>query len=97
MTPDYRATWRLVWQERLTFPLLLARIESTAVQFNHDGKLRQVVVEDKGSGTSMASKRCNARLDSLFGPLVKYIQGLAECEYRCEFPVELVAVMDHGP
>lgn len=52
LQPDYRAVWRHVWNERLTFPYLLARIEATALQFNGDSKLQGVIVEDKGSGTS---------------------------------------------
>jgi predicted phage terminase large subunit-like protein len=60
LTADYRLVWRHVWSERLTFPRLLARIEETAAHFNAvpghghpaGGLLREVVVEDKGSGTS---------------------------------------------
>jgi predicted phage terminase large subunit-like protein len=54
LTPDYRLAWRHVWNERLEFPGLLARIEETALSFNADGKLKGVIIEDKGSGTSAA-------------------------------------------
>jgi predicted phage terminase large subunit-like protein len=52
LLPDYRLLWREVWNERLTFPYLLPRIETTALAANGDGKLQGVIVEDKGSGTS---------------------------------------------
>jgi predicted phage terminase large subunit-like protein len=50
--PDYRVGWRPLWNERLTFPYLLPRIEQTALAENADGKLSGVIVEDKGSGTT---------------------------------------------
>jgi predicted phage terminase large subunit-like protein len=52
MLPDYRFVWRWCWWEKLTFPRLLDEIESAAVRWNADGKLREVPIEDKGSGTS---------------------------------------------
>jgi predicted phage terminase large subunit-like protein len=55
ITPDYRLVWLDVWEERLTFPRLLPRIEETAVAFNAlgpGGLLQQVVIEDRASGTS---------------------------------------------
>lgn len=50
--PDYRLALRLVYRERLEFPNLPAVIASHARQYNHDGKLRGVIIEDKASGTS---------------------------------------------
>jgi predicted phage terminase large subunit-like protein len=55
ITPDYRLVWLDVWEERLTFPRLLPRIEETAMHFNAlgpGGLLQQVVIEDRASGTS---------------------------------------------
>lgn len=49
---DYRLLVRHVWQERITSNLLPGKIETLAATWNHDGKLREVVVEDKGSGTT---------------------------------------------
>lgn len=47
---DYRLVVESVFRERLTFDVLPATIESLARQWNHDGLLRQVVIEDKSSG-----------------------------------------------
>jgi phage terminase large subunit-like protein len=53
---DYRVRVRPLWNERLLFPDLVARIEATAHQWRRERfdeeLLRGVVVEDKGSGTS---------------------------------------------
>lgn len=49
---DYRAVVRDVYRERLTFDVLPATIEGLARRWNGDGKLRQVVIEDKSSGKS---------------------------------------------
>jgi predicted phage terminase large subunit-like protein len=52
LLPDYRLLLRHVWMERLQFPGLVERIESTAIHYGQDDKLRGVVLEDKVSGTS---------------------------------------------
>lgn len=52
ITADYHAHLRLVWEQRLIFPHLVAAIEDTARAANHDGLLWSVVIEDKVSGTS---------------------------------------------
>lgn len=50
--PDYRLAIRLAYRQRLTFPDLPDVIASLAAQYNRDGKLRGVIIEDKASGTS---------------------------------------------
>lgn len=50
--PDYRLAVRSMWQGRLLGALLPTKIEDLARQWNYDGKLRGVVIEDKGSGTT---------------------------------------------
>lgn len=50
--PDYRLAVRSMWQERIQAALLPGRIEADAQRWNRDGKLRAVVIEDKGSGTT---------------------------------------------
>lgn len=50
--PDYRIAVRHMWQERLQAAFLPGKIEQLATRFNRDGKLRAVVIEDKGSGTT---------------------------------------------
>jgi len=52
LLPDYRLLIRRVWRERVGFPELHAAIERLTDQYNQDGKLRAVVIEDRGSGTS---------------------------------------------
>lgn len=49
---DYRLVVRDVYRERMTFDVLPATITSMARQWNRDGRLRQVVIEDKSSGKS---------------------------------------------
>lgn len=49
---DYRIGIRHMWEERLQSALLPRKIEELATQFNYDGKLRGIVIEDKGSGTT---------------------------------------------
>lgn len=52
LAPDYRLHVREVYRERLTFPNLLDEIVRMAQKYRKDGKLQQVVIEDKNSGTS---------------------------------------------
>jgi hypothetical protein len=50
--PDYRLAVRSMWQERIQAALLPVRMEKDAKRWNRDGKLRAVIIEDKGSGTT---------------------------------------------
>lgn len=52
MLPDYSLLIREVWRDRLSFPNLTASIEAKAREYNADGKLKAVLIEDKVSGTS---------------------------------------------
>jgi predicted phage terminase large subunit-like protein len=49
---DYRLFVREVWRDRVQFPDLPPAIETLVRRHNHDGRLRQVIIEDKASGTS---------------------------------------------
>ena len=49
---DYRLAIRHVYRARMTFDMLPATIESMARQWNGDGLLRQVIIEDKSTGKS---------------------------------------------
>lgn len=49
---DYTLNTREVYRERITFPDLPPTIEDVATRYNRDNKLRGVIIEDKGSGTS---------------------------------------------
>lgn len=52
LLPDYRLAVRDVVRSRLEFPELPTQIQRLAERYEGDGKLRAVIVEDKGSGTS---------------------------------------------
>jgi phage terminase large subunit-like protein len=50
--PDYRLGLRYMWSKKILSALLPKEIEGLARTWNHDNKLRQVIIEDKGSGTT---------------------------------------------
>lgn len=52
LMPNYTLLIRHVYRDRLTFPSLPQMIASDANLYNADGKLREVLIEDKASGTS---------------------------------------------
>ncbi len=53
LTADYRLLVKHVWRDRLQFPALVAQVARMAREWNRDGLLQAVVVEDRGSGTSV--------------------------------------------
>lgn len=53
LLPDYRMRLRHVWRDRLLFPNLAAQVERDIDRWDRDGKLRDIVIEDKSSGTSL--------------------------------------------
>lgn len=52
LLPDYRIFTRHVWWGRLQFPQLSSTIEAEITRWMFDEKLRDCVIEDKGSGIS---------------------------------------------
>jgi predicted phage terminase large subunit-like protein len=52
LDPSYQAMLRESWKKRLQFPQLASTIQDEARRWNYDGKLRGIIIEDKGSGTS---------------------------------------------
>ncbi len=50
--PDYRLVIREVYRAKLSFAELPDTIELLAEEYNYDGKLRGVIIEDKASGIS---------------------------------------------
>ena len=56
---DYRMRLRHVWRDRLLMPNLVARVQGDGIvegdiaRWNHDGKLSNVVIEDRASGTGL--------------------------------------------
>lgn len=53
LLPDYRMRLRHVWRDRLLFPNLAAQVERDIVHWDADGKLHNVIIEDKSSGTGL--------------------------------------------
>jgi phage terminase large subunit-like protein len=47
---DYRMRLRHVWRDRLLMPALVARMEADAQRWDEDGKLSEVLIEDRSSG-----------------------------------------------
>lgn len=52
LSPEYQLLKRDAAWKRLQFPLLVDEVEALAVRWNYDDKLRGILIEDKGSGTS---------------------------------------------
>lgn len=94
---DYRVRVRFVWREKLVFPELVPEIGRLAREWDYDGKLRGVVIEDKSSGTT-AFQTIGAGADKwLKGMLVlftpnsskeeRWSQSAVWCKRDCvEFP-----------
>jgi predicted phage terminase large subunit-like protein len=66
---DYRLAIRQVWRGRLQFPDLPDKIASLGKNYNRDGKLRGIIIEDKASGTS-AYQTLTATADAKIKPLL---------------------------
>jgi phage terminase large subunit-like protein len=79
--PDYRIGVRWMWQERILSALLPGKIEDMAKTWNHDNKLRAVVIEDKGSGTtSIQTLRMSA--PAWLAEMIQEFQPTGTKEYR---------------
>lgn len=53
LLPDYRLLVRHVWRERLLFPGLVDAMNRDLREWNADGKLWAVLIEDQASGTQL--------------------------------------------
>lgn len=71
LTREYKIRLVECRMERLEYPDLLSKIEEVAVTWNHDGELRNVVIERAASGRS-ALQSLGMASDSWLAP---YIQG----------------------
>lgn len=78
---DYRLAIVDVYRERLTFDVLPATIESVARQWNRDGLLRYIVVEDKSSGKA-ANQTLRATAPNWLRPMVSPYQPVGSKEHR---------------
>lgn len=79
--PDYRLAVRAMWKERIDSAFLPSKIEELAKRWNFDGKLRAVVIEDKGSGiTSIQTLRMSA--PAWLAEMIVEFQPTGTKEYR---------------
>jgi predicted phage terminase large subunit-like protein len=72
---------REVYRARLSFPELVSAMEQLAEKYNHDGKLQEVIIEDKASGTSAIQTIRAQAPPWLRGKLVAW-QPTGSKEYR---------------
>lgn len=75
---DYRMRLRHVWRDRLLMPNLVARVQGDEVitgdiaRWNHDGKLANVIIEDRASGTGLYQTLYEAGTPDLRAKLVAF-------------------------
>lgn len=82
LTEDYRLVIREVVQERVQFYDLIDFIQTTAVRWNHDGKLEKILVEEKGSGiTAIQELQRAASPHWIAGLIYPFMPGGSK-EYR---------------
>ena len=53
LTPDYRLALREADWKKMQYPQLVQEVIDQAVRWNYDGKLRGIIIENKGSGISL--------------------------------------------
>lgn len=83
LTHDYRAALRWMWEMRIESAYLPDKITDVATRFNEDGKLRGIVVEDKGSGTTVIQTLRASLPQALAGLIVDFIPHGSK-EYRAK-------------
>lgn len=101
---DYRLRMRHLVRKKLKFPQLPGEIEGVAREWNRDGLLRGVIIEDKGSGTSaiqtlqQSEDRWIRHLILPFTPTTSKEQRAEQaavwCGFRC---VQLPNPNEHSP
>lgn len=70
---DYRMRLRHVWRDRLLFPNLAAQVETDIERWDADGKLRDIIIEDKSSGTSLYQTLMSSGSDRVRSMLRPYM------------------------
>ncbi len=78
---DYRLVIRDVYRERLTFDVLPSTIESIARQWNGDGRLSYIVIEDKSSGKA-ANQTLKATSPAWLRKKISPYQPIGSKEHR---------------
>lgn len=69
---DYRLDLRHVWRDRLLFPNLVGQVEHDIAEWDRDGKLAGVVIEDRSSGTGLFQTLWNGGSQKLQSILVPF-------------------------
>lgn len=98
---SYRVRLRLVWREKCTFPALVTRVRELGNDYNYDGLLDDIVIEDKANGPAVyqtirdGQDPLLARLVRAFMPAgskgERYHQAAVWCERDCielPYPME---------
>jgi predicted phage terminase large subunit-like protein len=73
LLPDYRMRLRHVWRDRLLFPNLAAQVERDIVRWDADGKLHNIIIEDKSSGTGLYQTLQNSGSERVQQMLVPFM------------------------
>lgn len=83
LLPDYRILIRQVWRDKLEFNALSDAIRQMASLHNRDGKLRNVLIEDKASGIS-AYQTLSLTAEDWLKPLLVAFQPHGDKENRAQ-------------
>lgn len=78
---DYRIALKFAWREKLPFPKLIEQIHDFAEQFDQDGKLKGIVIEDKQSGIS-ATQTLRSGEDEHLGRMIVPFSVSGDKVYR---------------
>lgn len=79
--PDYRCAVRHIFNERIQAAFLPVKIQELAQRWNYDGRLRAVVIEDKGSGTT-AIQTLRASAPTWLAEMITEFTPTGTKEYR---------------
>lgn len=82
LTADYYLDVRYAWRDKLSFPKLMPRLSQLAYDWNYDGELRGVIVEDKAHGITATQTIQEGSDDWLASVLIPFDPGIKAKEVR---------------
>lgn len=82
LTADYHLDVRYAWRDKLSFPKLMPVVTETAYQWNHDGKLFGLIVEDKAHGITALQTIEESADEWLKGMMIPFDPGDRSKEIR---------------
>jgi predicted phage terminase large subunit-like protein len=88
---DWRIRVRSIRTQRLEFHELVDTMKRDAVLWNADGKLREILIEDKGSGTS-AGQTVRAGTDPELAAMIAMFEPQGDKEYRARSATQWCAL-----